>query len=104
MEPDVRASCRMLGRDASPPPGSEVAHLKARDLLGSAFVAQCAGLTALAILLSTSDLILLWIAGQVLLAFALLQWFAVLHECGHGGLFRTALEPVGGAHWRLTSP
>jgi hypothetical protein len=41
-------------------------------------VAQCAGLTALAILLSTSELILFWFAGQVLLAFALLQWFAVV--------------------------
>jgi acyl-lipid omega-6 desaturase (Delta-12 desaturase) len=30
-----------------------------------------------------------WIAGQVLLALMLVQWFVILHECGHDTLFRT---------------
>jgi fatty acid desaturase len=32
----------------------------------------------------------MWLPGQLLLAFALLQWFIVLHECGHETLFRSA--------------
>ena len=31
----------------------------------------------------------MWIAGQILLAFMLVQWFVILHECGHDTLFRT---------------
>jgi fatty acid desaturase len=30
-----------------------------------------------------------WLAGQVVLAVALVQWFVLLHECGHETLFRT---------------
>jgi fatty acid desaturase len=31
----------------------------------------------------------MWIIGQVLLALMLVQWFVILHECGHDTLFRT---------------
>jgi omega-6 fatty acid desaturase (delta-12 desaturase) len=31
----------------------------------------------------------MWICGQVLLALMLVQWFVILHECGHETLFRT---------------
>ena len=38
-----------------------------------------------------------WAGGQVLLALGLVQWFVVLHECGHDTLFRTRrLEPTIG--------
>lgn len=30
----------------------------------------------------------LWSVGQLVLATALLQWFVLLHECGHGVLFK----------------
>jgi len=30
-----------------------------------------------------------WAAGQALLALMLVQWFVILHECGHDTLFRT---------------
>jgi omega-6 fatty acid desaturase (delta-12 desaturase) len=31
----------------------------------------------------------LWIGGQLIVAVTLVQWFVILHECGHGTLFRT---------------
>jgi len=31
---------------------------------------------------------IVWLAGQVLVALALVQWFIILHECGHETLFR----------------
>ena len=30
-----------------------------------------------------------WVAGQIIVALALLQWFVILHEAGHNTLFRT---------------
>lgn len=39
----------------------------------------------------------MWIAGQVLLALMLVQWFVILHECGHDTLFRTRRwHPIAG--------
>ena len=32
---------------------------------------------------------ILWLCGQALLAVMLVQWFVILHECGHETLFRT---------------
>jgi hypothetical protein len=40
--------------------------------------------------LSSIDALLPWFVGQIILAAALVQWFVVLHECGHGTLFETA--------------
>jgi fatty acid desaturase len=31
-----------------------------------------------------------WIAGQLLLALAFVQWFIILHECGHETMFRSS--------------
>jgi len=31
----------------------------------------------------------MWLVGQLLLALMLVQWFVILHECGHDTLFRT---------------
>ena len=31
----------------------------------------------------------IWIAGQVILAFAFVEWFVILHECGHRTLFHS---------------
>lgn len=45
--------------------------------------------TAAGIALSLLDSWVAWIAGQVLLALMLVQWFVILHECGHDTLFRT---------------
>jgi fatty acid desaturase len=72
-----------------PPSAAELAHLKPRDLTGGLYFAWSAALTAFAIALSATDPWPVWLLGQLLLAVALLQWFVLLHEAGHGTLFRT---------------
>jgi acyl-lipid omega-6 desaturase (Delta-12 desaturase) len=80
-----------------PCPGA-LAHLRPTDGHGSALVAVAAGSTALAIWLSSSGGWLQWAIGQTILAGALVQWFAVLHECGHHTMFRARrLNAVAGA-------
>jgi omega-6 fatty acid desaturase (delta-12 desaturase) len=90
--PGAARGARTVGEPGlSAPPGSAFSHLKPHNGLGAFFVLLCAGLTSLALFLSGSELLLLWLAGQVLLSFALMQWFALLHEAGHNTLFRTRL-------------
>ncbi len=36
-----------------------------------------------------SSSIWIWIAGQIILALAFVEWFVILHECGHRTLFRS---------------
>src|SRR4051794_30670906 len=79
----------MPPRSAHAPTPSELSHLRSSDALGAAVVLGSAALTAASILLSTRHEWWLWVTGQVLLALALVQWFAILHECGHEILFRT---------------
>jgi omega-6 fatty acid desaturase (delta-12 desaturase) len=70
-------------------PGPEaLAHLRPTNAQGLFLVSLTAGLTSLAIWLSASEGWLRWAIGQVLLSGALVQWFAVLHECGHRTMFR----------------
>lgn len=69
---------------------SEPALLKPRDAWGWLYVTLATSLTGLAIWLSLLSTRTAWIGGQILLSFALLQWFALLHEAGHKTLFRTA--------------
>jgi fatty acid desaturase len=47
------------------------------------------GGTALGVVLSFAGGAGMWLAGQLLLALMLVQWFVILHECGHDTLFRT---------------
>jgi fatty acid desaturase len=79
----------------SPPSASTVAHLRPTDALGLAYTALCVTLTATGLgLASLRGSPLGWVAwavGQGVLAIALLQWFVLLHECGHGVLFRSRL-------------
>ncbi len=51
-------------------------------------VLALAGTTA-GVALSVSDGWASWTAGQVVLGLMLVQWFVILHECGHDTLFRT---------------
>ena len=74
----------------APPDPFELHHLKPTNTagcvcLGGTLVATITGLG-----LSSLGGPGWWLAGQVLLAAALVHWFIVLHECGHGTLFRTA--------------
>jgi fatty acid desaturase len=79
----------MTSRFASPPKPSDLAHLRPSNAAGSGVILIALGATALAIALSIRDELWLWLAGQIILAIALVQWFAILHECGHETLFRS---------------
>ena len=70
-------------------PPSSVAGLRPTDLLGCVFVGWAVCSTSVGWWLATRSSILLWAMGQAVLVVAFLQWFALLHECGHGTLFRT---------------
>ncbi len=74
------------GVDETPPP---VRTLRPADALGAAFVGWALAATCVGWWLATRASIVPWAAGQAVLAAAFLQWFALLHECGHGTLFRT---------------
>jgi omega-6 fatty acid desaturase (delta-12 desaturase) len=69
------------------PDPRSLAHLRPRDSAGAAVVAGALGLTAVGLALSLAGSWMLWIGGQLALALALLQWFAILHEAGHRTLF-----------------
>jgi len=45
--------------------------------------------TVAGVWLSIAEMPVWWLIGQLLLAASLIQWFIVLHECGHGTLFST---------------
>ncbi len=57
---------------------------------GFVFVAMVMGLTSLALHGAQDPRLWVWAASQGLLALALVQWFVLLHEAGHGTLFRSA--------------
>ena len=70
--------------------GVPVSDRRPRNLAGAFYTGLSLSLTASGLLLSSSPSPLVWLAGQILLAIAFLQWFAVLHEAGHKTLFRSA--------------
>ena len=72
----------------TPAPG-ELIHLRPDDRTGLLVVGLALAGTGTGIALSLLDSGLAWVAGQVLLALMLVQWFVILHECGHDTLFRT---------------
>jgi len=76
-----------LDRTAPPPLPAALIHLRADDRIGWTFTGLVVAETAVGLWLSTAPAATVWLAGQFLLAFALVQWFVVLHECGHGTLF-----------------
>ena len=63
--------------------------LEATNALGAAYTLCGLALTAGGLVLASASATGLWILGQVLLGLAFLQWFSLLHEAGHGILFRT---------------
>ena len=85
------------GAVASVPSTAAIGHLRSSNWAGSALVSLAALLTAFGIVLSLQSNWIVWLLGQAVLAVTMLQWFALLHECGHGTLFRSkALHaPVG---------
>ncbi len=82
---------------ATPPRSADLYHLKPGNLRGAVIVSAAVGATAAGIWLSSHEAALLWALGQVVLAAALVEWFVLLHECGHDTLFRAHAphHPVG---------
>ena len=74
---------------SSAPRPSDLTHLRPRNGRGLVHLLACCGGTTVSLVLSLQPNWMLWLAGQLLLAFFLVQWFIFLHECGHGVLFRS---------------
>ena len=87
----------MPSRSLHPPTPSDLTHLRPSNAAGTGVILGAVGATALAITISTRAELWLWLSGQIILAVALVQWFAILHECGHETLFRSRRlhGPVG---------
>ena len=72
-----------------PPRPLTLRHLTPTDAAGFIFLVADVAATAAGIWLASRPVPAVWLAGQMLLAAALVEWFVLLHECGHGTLFRT---------------
>jgi fatty acid desaturase len=70
------------------PSPSALTHLRPTDRHGFGLTGLAVGSTTVALWLSVGGGWVSWIVGQVVLAASLVQWFAILHECGHRTLFR----------------
>jgi len=83
--------------DSVPPSPAAMGHLRSSNWAGAVLVSSAALLTVVGIALSLQATAWMWLLGQAVFAVTMLQWFALLHECGHGTLFRSkALHaPVG---------
>ena len=78
-----------MARNDSAPSPAQLTHLRPTDAAGiKVFVLAAAG-TGLALAMSLAGGWGMWLAGQGLLALMFVQWFVILHECGHETLFRT---------------
>ena len=76
-------------RNAGAPSPAICTHFKPSDGMGLLHTAGTLALTVTGVALSHTAFVG-WIAGQVVLAIVLVQWFIVLHECGHETMFRTS--------------
>lgn len=74
----------------TPPAAGHFVHLKPRDSAAAIILFVLAAVTAGGLTLSSLRHPAPWLLGQIILAFACVQWFVILHECGHGTFFRRA--------------
>jgi fatty acid desaturase len=70
------------------PNPSALAHLRPTNGRGALATGLVLASTLIGLSLSSSGSLPLWLAGQAVLAAAFVQWFVILHECGHETLFR----------------
>ena len=78
-----------MARSEGAPYPADLIHLRPTDGAGLRVFALALAGTALAVAMSFAGGWGMWIAGQGLLALMFVQWFVILHECGHDTLFRT---------------
>ncbi len=91
MQQQIAVPRHIAASDASPAPPkpSELGHLRPSNLAGAVCVGECVAITAIGFWLSLNGSVWIWAVGQIVLALSFVQWFAVLHECGHETMFRT---------------
>lgn len=82
----------------SPPRPAALRHLLATDAEGLRFFAANSVLTFAGVWLSLTGTVAAWAFGQILLGLAMVEWFVLLHECGHNTLFRQRRLNVAAGH------
>jgi fatty acid desaturase len=82
----------------TPPQPATLRHLRATDAAGARFVGANGALTAAGVWLSLHVSQVTWAIGQTLLGLAMVEWFVLLHECGHHTLFRTRRWNTAAGH------
>lgn len=70
-----------------PPHPSQLQHLRATNAAGWICLSATMAATVVGIGLSLMTSLGWWLVGQFVLGATLVQWFVVLHECGHNTLF-----------------
>jgi acyl-lipid omega-6 desaturase (Delta-12 desaturase) len=80
-----------------PPSPAAMGHLRSSNWAGIVLLSSAAILTVVGVALSLQANVWVWLLGQAVFAVTMVQWFALLHECGHGTLFRSKSlhAPVG---------
>lgn len=87
--------------DSAPPPPPSIPNdetaLRPSNLWGAIHLGIAVAASGLGLVLSVQGEVLAWVAGQIIFAVALVQWFILLHEAGHMTLFRyRALNVLAG--------
>ena len=75
-----------LTSSTAPPPAA-LGHLRASNQIGWRFFALAVVLSVTGTALASGEHLGWWAVGQGLLALAFVEWFVLLHECGHATLF-----------------
>ena len=70
------------------PAAQTVDGLRPTNAAGLAYLTSGLALVGGGVLLAAQPSLLVWAAGQLLIGLGSLQWFCLLHEAGHGNLFR----------------
>ena len=74
---------------SNPPCPAALTHLRPTNRGGAFVTATACIVTTAGLILSLQDEWLAWGIGQILFAGSLVQWFVILHECGHDTLFKS---------------
>jgi len=69
------------------PPPAALGHLRPSNRIGWRFCALAVALSVTGAALASGESLGWWAVGQGLLALAFVEWFVLLHECGHATLF-----------------
>ena len=77
---------------------ADLRHLHPSNAAGLLAFGGVALTTAIGVALAMRTQPVVWILGQLILALAFVQWFVLLHECGHDTLFRSRRPHAIAAH------